>query len=88
MIEGGGGEAQVEILTSGEFVNELHLVVQGTVEARQPSNSGQSLSTMDEGDLLSFDPEAPDLMTRSLTVGELFGETAFFTETSQLEVLP
>ena len=75
---------QVEVLSEGDFVNDLHVVVSGTVEA---SKYG-SMSSVDE-DMGLGPPEGVDnqlMSKRVINPGEPFGEVAFFTEISQPEV--
>ena len=74
---------QVEVLSEGDFVNDLHIVVSGTVQAFKYG----SMTSMDDEDMGSAAALENQLMSkRSIGAGEPFGEVAFFTEISQPEV--
>lgn len=96
------GFAQVEILSEGEAVNELHIVVEGAVEIR--GSSRYDAGYCDANASLDFDQgESPSLTSvdfdpntcatvdfgnvrKMVGEGDVFGEIAFFTEIPQQEV--
>ena len=92
---------QVDILSEGDTVNEIYLIVQGSVEARPAPNrlaglkssnsSSTSLATTSMASADSIDSiNATNNNTsgrRILKAGDLFGELAFFTEEAQAEVV-
>lgn len=76
---------QVEVLSEGDFVNDLHIVVSGTVEAFKYG----SLASIDDEEIGSTAAMDNQLLSkRIVSAGEPFGEVAFFTEISQPEVCP
>lgn len=76
---------QVEVLSEGDFVNDLHVVVSGTVLAIKYG----SMTSMDDEEMTSAAAMENQLMSkRTIGPGEPFGEVAFFTEISQPEVEP
>ena len=75
----------MEVLSEGDFVNDLHIVVSGTVEAFKYG----SLASIDDEDMGSTAAMDNQLLSkRIVSAGEPFGEVAFFTEISQPEVCP
>ena len=79
------GAVQVEVLSEGDFVNDLHVVVSGTVLAFKYG----SMTSMDDEEMTTAATMENQLMSkRTIGPGEPFGEVAFFTEISQPEVRP
>lgn len=77
---------QVDIITEGDHVNELYIIVGG----QAASETGNSISTAGhtEGLLLEADgtTSVHGGSTRFLAPGDAAGEMAFFTETPCMEV--
>ncbi|KAK9847644.1 hypothetical protein WJX84_010180 [Apatococcus fuscideae] len=74
----------VEVLSEGDFVNDLHVVVSGTVEAFKYG----SLASIDDEEMGSTAAMDNQLLSkRIVSAGEPFGEVAFFTEISQPETI-
>ena len=87
---------QVDILSEGDTVNEIYLIVQGSVEARPAPNrlAGISSDGTTSGSLDSASSSSSSTTAgggaggrRVLRAGDLFGELAFFTEEAQAEVV-
>ena len=94
---------QVDILAEGDTVNEIYLIVQGSVEARPAPNrlagvvgKGSGRGSGGGGSSLATSTASADSLDaainstpgrRVLRAGDLFGELAFFTEEAQAEVV-